>query len=167
MPDNEREQILCRTLQLVGFDRVDMDNFNNRLIYQKVIYLMQNFGLSLGYGYSWYVKGPYSPDLAKTLFNITPTVFAESGGFVYKDNEKIIEKIATFKNILEGEFHNYLFLEILASIVFIQKSISIDGDNRDEKLKLELLKLKPKLGENSEFESTFSKASKLISYFTS
>ena len=62
------------TLQLVGFDWVDMDNFNNRLIYQKVIYLMQNFGLSLGYGYSWYVKGPYSPDLRKP-FLISPLLF--------------------------------------------------------------------------------------------
>ena len=116
---------------------------------------------------SWYVKGPYSPDLAKTLFNITPTVFAESGGFVYKDNEKIIEKIADFKNALEGEFHNYLFLEVLASIVFIQKSMRVNGENRDEKLKSELIKLKPKLRENPEFEPVFSRAFNLISNFTS
>jgi len=139
MPENERELILSRILQLVGIDHVDMDNFDNRLIYQKIIYLLQNYGLSLGYGYSWYVKGPYSSELAKTLFNITPQITTESASFAFHDNDLIIRKIAEFKSILNHEIGNPLFLEVLASIVFIQKSLRLQENTQ---VKNELLEIK-------------------------
>lgn len=166
MAENERELILSRILQLVGLDHIDMDNFDNRLIYQKIIYLLQNYGLSLGYGYSWYVKGPYSSELAKTLFNITPQISSESAGFVFQDNEKIVSKITNFNSILKDEIQNPLFLEVLASIVFIQKSLHLN-QNTHEKLRDELLKLKPKLQENTDFERIFGEAFGLIPYFIS
>lgn len=164
MPENERELILSRILQLVGIDHVDMDNFDNRLIYQKIIYLLQNYGLSLGYGYSWYVKGPYSSELAKTLFNITPQVTAESASFVFHENDLILRKLTEFKSILSHEIRNPLFLEVLASIVFIQKSLRLLENTQ---VKNELLKLKPKLKENPDFERIFNDAFGLAPNFTS
>lgn len=162
MAENERELILSRTLQLAGIDHVDMDNFDNRLVYQKIVYLMQNYGLSLGYGYSWYVKGPYSPELTKTLFNITPQISAESANFVFNNNDIIIKKVADFKSLLNDEIKNPLFLEILASIIFIQKSSQLK-DNTS--IKEELLRLKPKLGKNPEFEIIFNNAFRLAPNF--
>lgn len=163
MAENERELILSRILQLAGIDHVDMDNFDNRLVYQKIVYLMQNYGLSLGYGYSWYVKGPYSPELTKTLFNITPQISAESANFVFDDNDSIIEKVTNFKSLLNDQIRNPLFLEILASIIFIQKSSQI-RDNTS--VKKELLRLKPKLEENPAFEITFNSAFGLAPKFS-
>lgn len=46
------EKILSKILNLLGIESIDMDSFDNRLKYQKLIYLVQNSGLSLGYGYN-------------------------------------------------------------------------------------------------------------------
>lgn len=48
----------------------DMRQFANRLKLQKAIYLIQLFGIDLGYRFSWYLRGPYSTDLTKDLFEI-------------------------------------------------------------------------------------------------
>ena len=39
------EKILSKILNLLGIESIDMDNFDNRLKYQKLIYLVQNSGL--------------------------------------------------------------------------------------------------------------------------
>jgi uncharacterized protein YwgA len=163
MPESEKTLILSRVLKTIGFDNVDMDNFDNRLIYQKLIYLIQNYGLSLGYGYSWYVKGPYSPELTKTLFTINPESFAESDNFRFQNDDVVIGKMHEIKTILNNKIQDPLFLEILASIVFIKKflqtEISMEG------LRSELLKRKPKLQDNNDFERDFSEAFRLMPKF--
>lgn len=39
---------------------------------KKTIYLLQSFGLNLGYKFSWYIHGPYSPELTKDAFRLQP-----------------------------------------------------------------------------------------------
>ena len=36
-----------------------MDGFNDRLRFQKTVYLLQAFGINRGYNFSWYLRGPY------------------------------------------------------------------------------------------------------------
>lgn len=45
-----------------------LETFEDRLKLQKAIYLSQHLPLDLGYRFSWYVHGPYSPDLTETAF---------------------------------------------------------------------------------------------------
>ena len=52
---------------MLGFKTVDMKTDGNHTIYQKTIYLLQNYGVSLGYGFEWRVRGPYSPQLHSDL----------------------------------------------------------------------------------------------------
>ena len=47
---------------------VDVSSFANRLILQKAGYLLQQAGVSLGYHFSWYLRGPYSPDYTDDVF---------------------------------------------------------------------------------------------------
>lgn len=49
---------------------VDMSTFSGRLALQKHVYLMQLFGIDLGYRFSWYLHGPYSPALAERGFEV-------------------------------------------------------------------------------------------------
>jgi uncharacterized protein YwgA len=49
----------------------DISLFDDRLIAQKVVCLLELKGLKLGYPYSLYVRGPYSPDLTKDLYEFT------------------------------------------------------------------------------------------------
>ena len=48
---------------------VSKENFDDRLICQKKIYLLQSLGTDLGYTYNWYVRGPYSPSLTNYIYN--------------------------------------------------------------------------------------------------
>ena len=36
-----------------------MDSFDDRLRFQKIVYLLQAFDINRGYDYSWYLRGPY------------------------------------------------------------------------------------------------------------
>ena len=49
-----------------------LETINDRILLQKKIYLAQDIGLSLGYGYSWYIHGPYSTDLTAVAYQIIP-----------------------------------------------------------------------------------------------
>ena len=49
-----------------------LETIDDRILLQKKIYLAQDIGLPLGYGYSWYIHGPYSPDLTAAAYQIIP-----------------------------------------------------------------------------------------------
>lgn len=64
----DRQQIgLGLALRDAGI-KVDMSEFDRRLVLQKTVYLLQEAGVHLGYPYRWYLRGPYSPALADDLF---------------------------------------------------------------------------------------------------
>jgi uncharacterized protein YwgA len=160
------EEILSRIFHQLGFSEIKMNDFQDRLKYQKIVYLIQKFGLSLGYGYSWYVRGPYSPDLTKNLFSISknPTIFSEGCKLRLNNEEKVISRIDEFKNLLEENINDPLFLEILASMVFIKDTYqSKNVDN--EELKEILLELKPRLKQESNLDLVINKACSKISAF--
>lgn len=47
-----------------------MNSFNDRLYFQKLVYLLQSFGIYLGYPFAWYLRGPYCSTLAYNGFNL-------------------------------------------------------------------------------------------------
>lgn len=47
-----------------------VESFEDRLRSQKIQYFAQVFNVSPVYGFSLYIKGPYSPSLAKDLFQL-------------------------------------------------------------------------------------------------
>jgi len=47
-----------------------LGSFSDRLVTQKSIYLFQVMGFDLGYRYSWYLRGPYSPALTADAFKV-------------------------------------------------------------------------------------------------
>ena len=49
-----------------------LESINDRILLQKKVYLAQDIGLPLGYGYSWYIHGPYSTDLTAVAYQIIP-----------------------------------------------------------------------------------------------
>ena len=53
--------------QIPGYD-FSLEGFSDRLKLQKTIYLLQVFGVYLGYDFSWYLRGPYCSILAANGF---------------------------------------------------------------------------------------------------
>lgn len=69
MTMEQRKKVIAFYKEL-GF-RPDIAQFDDRLIAQKLVCLLDLKGIDLGYSCSLYVRGPYSPDLTKDLFSHT------------------------------------------------------------------------------------------------
>lgn len=141
-----KEEILSRVLNILGCDRPDMSEFDTRLKFQKIIYLLQSSGLSLGYGYNWYVRGPYSPYLTQSLFKIyeDESLFEESKNIHFKNHEVIDSKLKKFRETMGTNFDNVKYLEVLASMHYIN-NVTFNGAGDEERLKEKLLIAKPGL----------------------
>lgn len=162
--DYREEKILSKILNLLGFEGVEMRDFDNRLKYQKLIFLVQNSGLSLGYGYNWYVRGPYSPFLAHDLFEIDKEskIFESGKDLALQDERIIVEKIEKIKELLGKDIENPVFLEVLASLIYLKKS-STRADCAS--LQKRLLDLKPRLNKAPDIEKMLNKACNMLPSF--
>jgi uncharacterized protein YwgA len=73
-------------LKEIGFNP-DVNNFEERIKIQKLIYLLNLKGIHTGFKYSLYVRGPYSTVLAHELYA----------------NKEIVEKLATTTHLSSSE----------------------------------------------------------------
>lgn len=71
-----KEIALKLTLDAIG-ESTNIATVNNRMRLQKAIYLSQQIGIPLGYTYSWYFKGPYSPSLTQDYYNLNSALAAK------------------------------------------------------------------------------------------
>lgn len=131
---------------MMGLTGVNMTDFSNRLKYQKLIYLAQATGINIGYGYSWYLRGPYAPHLAQTLFNIdeNPSLFKLGDTIKFKSEPDIQKRIDKLTNILGDHIEDPNYLEVLASLHYLQTTLPSNKNSCDE-LSARLFKLKPGL----------------------
>ncbi|MEM3192809.1 MAG: hypothetical protein QW292_12165 [Candidatus Parvarchaeota archaeon] len=78
MEDNKRK--LAELLKVLGYSSKDIrdglggteysNNFDNRLKIQKIVYILESKTKVFDYDFSLYLRGPYSPGLAKDYYNI-------------------------------------------------------------------------------------------------
>src|SRR3989344_71579 len=87
----------------------DMSTFSNRLRLQKVIYFIQEMGINLGYSFSWYLYGPYCPDLTKDAYQIDN--FSGVKGIIFED-EGTEKSFKNFENKILIHKENDFWLEI-------------------------------------------------------
>lgn len=66
----EKRKKVIAFFKELGFE-FDISRFDDRLIAQKIVCLLEFRGIDLGYSCSLYVKKPYSPDLSQDLFGFT------------------------------------------------------------------------------------------------
>lgn len=99
------------------------DSFEERLKLQKIIYLLQDSGMQLGYGFGWYKYGPYSQDLVSDAYTVLRSRRSEyesaksDGKWDFNAETK-----AKFKAFNETFGTNSLEeLEMLTSVRFVKK----------------------------------------------
>lgn len=114
----DNRTILYKVAEEFGLER---DSTEERLKLQKTIYLLQAFGLKLGYGFSWYRYGPYSQDLVYDAYAVLGSEkddykrAADEWSFSKSSHEKFEE----FKDICRGILHSAKLLELAASVDFL------------------------------------------------
>ena len=109
-------------------DNFNMDNFDGRLRFQKTVHILQSFGVDLGYYYSWYLHGPYCPDLTKDGFELNGIIDKIPEINIEFANPEDQSRYNNFKMFMQGRKNDPKQLEIASSICFLQKAIHLDKD---------------------------------------
>lgn len=102
-----------------------LNTINDRILLQKKIYLAQEAGVPLGYGYSWYIHGPYSPDLTAVAYQIIPEGDTSIEEMHFKEPyASMLEKVNRLESVI-GEENLELSIvqwyELVASIAYWYK----------------------------------------------
>ena len=109
-------------LLLAIFDRFknfSMRTLRERIVVQKTMYFTQQFGAYLGYNYSWYVYGPYSPSLAKDAFAVWSAGSSPPSSTVDVTHlGGVLQNVETF---LGRRSRNAVWLETLGSLHMLSK----------------------------------------------
>ena len=102
-----------------------LETINDRILLQKKVYLAQDIGLPLGYGYSWYIHGPYSSDLTTAAYQIIPEGLEAIDGKVLKEPYmSIIKKVNQLEEQIKTSPTNIGIVpwyELLSSIAYWMK----------------------------------------------
>lgn len=124
-----------------------LETLSDRILLQKKIYLAQDIGLPLGYGYSWYVHGPYSTDLTAVAYQIIPEGNeAISNNTLKAPYSKMIEKVNELENIINEknlQISVVQWYELIASIAYWYKR----GSNTEATVIKKIKETKPQFSE--------------------
>lgn len=138
------------------FDRF---SFNDRLEMQKVVYLLDDLGISVGeYSFTWYKHGPYSQVLQNDILcgsEISPSIKFSV------ESEKIILKL---KEVLFSKDISYSICEwseCLGSLHYIKENI-LPSNASDELVLEELVERKPHLNRARDNEIALKKLNYLF-----
>ena len=116
-----------------------INTLDERVTVQKAIYLAQVIGVNLGYQYSWYIMGPYSPDLAKdyyTLHEYPPSDRQEIAKRTLREPfASALMKIKEVIRIPEGvTLTPRQWLELLASVHYLRRFGNLDESTTQHRL---------------------------------
>jgi len=123
----DNRTILYKLVEEFGLKR---DSTEERLKLQKTIYLLQAYGLKLGYGFSWYRYGPYSQDLVYDAYTVLGTERPkyEQAVRTWRFSENCLQKFNEFKEVCGDILRSAEQLELVASIDFVCNTWYPDGE---------------------------------------
>jgi len=105
----------------VGF-KPNVDSFQDKLVMQKAVCLMELLGFDTGYGFSLYVRGPYSPNFTSDLYENKESVRElRTTERLTSEEKELISKIHEISN-----HFNPTMLEIMATYAFLVKKLNRD-----------------------------------------
>jgi uncharacterized protein YwgA len=125
-----------------------------RLKLQKIVYLLQAYGMQLGYGYIWYKYGPYSHDLVSDAYAV---LNSEKGRYKEKTKgwefgESTKRKFEEFEKKLGDILDDAGRLELLASVHYLYSHKKTDVSENEHEFVEAFKKRKPKLFDGREID---------------
>ena len=116
----------------------NIDTFSERKRLQKLTYLIEVFGIDLGFKFSWYLHGPYNKNLTKVLYREQEAMDRP----VQERFEREEEKINLLREFLGREIHSGRDLELIVSLHYLL-TLARKGEEEDESAIERLRELKP------------------------
>ena len=130
-----------------------LETIDDRILLQKKIYLAQDIGVPLGYGFSWYIHGPYSPDLTAVAYQIIPEGNEAIEGMSLKEPYlSMINKVNSLESIASKKdlrINLVQWFELLASIAYWNKR----GCNTKDEIVERIHETKPHFSEKQTEEA--------------
>ena len=128
---------LTRALDYLGAS-TDLETFSNRKKLQKLTYLVQIvYGVKLGFGFSWYLHGPYSPQLTRALYNGN----LDSQNLTQDPTEQERKRLEDLKHFLGNDIKSSDTLELIASLHYVMTMGKETGKSDEEIILLALTHL--------------------------
>jgi hypothetical protein len=117
---NRQQIALGLVLERAGIP-ASVTSFDDRLAVQKAVYLLQEGGVHLGYGYRWYLRGPYSPSLTEDLFTLADSPGTKEELADWQLSEPSAMRVSGFRKLLASTIagNRARSLELLASVLFL------------------------------------------------
>ena len=123
-PTREAVELGFMLKQIKGYE-FSMAEFDSRLKLQKMVYLLQAFGVYLGYDFSWYLRGPHCLVLTSNglrLQEIYASIPEQKVRFSNKKSQKLFKKFLKF---VKGKSTDDL--EIAASLHCLSQACRMSG----------------------------------------
>src|SRR5579871_25070 len=107
-----------------------LTSFDDRLIIQKAVSIVQAAGVDLGYNFHWYLRGPYSSALTKDAFAIAASQETEEFNR-YKFDETSNQRLNRLKDMFGIPDRSALAskLELLGSTLYLLRSQRSSGQD--------------------------------------
>ncbi len=106
------------------------EHFQDRLVLQKTVYLLQKLGVKMNFEYNLYLRGPYSPSLTKSLYaNKKEFDKLEPRIPLSAPEKERIQKFRRVIDLLPSE------LEIVSTYTFLTSESGLDEDDAIRRLK--------------------------------
>lgn len=137
-----KHKVLALVLGELGMD-LSISSIDERMEIQKAIYLVQKSGVNLGYNYSWYLKGPYSPKLTQDYYEISLADNALGNGGLKRTVKDNIKKVRYFIDQKPHGISKAHWLELLASIDYLRSKSRVSTEEVNDKI----AELKPHLND--------------------
>lgn len=134
----EQERSTIRILN--ALTTFSLDNFDDRLRLQKIVFLARMIGFNSGYSFDWYVRGPYSPSLTKMLFSANEEGRLILENVTLQDTEELT--VQQLREFLQDDVSSPKILELLASVWYFIRRSSYSEDERNDLIR-EIVRKKP------------------------
>jgi uncharacterized protein YwgA len=107
-----------------------IDHLEERVFLQKAIYLLQLFGVDFRFRFTWYLRGPYSKELASCAFAIRDDSVLQQEADKFTVRAEIVDIIDKLKSLIEQKpdgIDKVKWIELLSSIHYL-KVISMPNE---------------------------------------
>ena len=141
-------KVIGKIFNMLGFNDIDVNDNDKHICYQKSIYLLQKFGISLGCGFGFYARGPYSREVHYRLNKLQKygNNFDDFKDVKFKNDDDISKRVYEFLELFGNKLKDPLYMEVFGTLLYIKFGDCLS--NIDTYVKL--LNIRPWLKEKDE-----------------
>ena len=158
--DTSQFALLAGVFNAIFSRHLNGDEFEERVVLQKAIYLLRELGITCGdYSFSWNKRGPFSPELSDDVKNQTDDL---SEKYVFS---KVAEQgIARLRDVYSSGCRKYdsnKWFEAVASLHYMK--LYMHPSYSEDKLAIKLMEYKPIFADIEENKRAFKALDSIFS----